>query len=50
LELLQEGLTTKEIGARLFISGPTVRTHVAAILRKLRVPTREAALKVLERP
>ena len=50
LELLQEGLSTKEIGARLFISGPTVRTHVAAILRKLRVPTREAALKVLERP
>jgi DNA-binding NarL/FixJ family response regulator len=49
LELLQQGLTTKEIGARLFISGPTVRTHVAAILRKLRVPTREAALKVLER-
>jgi DNA-binding NarL/FixJ family response regulator len=50
LELLQEGLTTKEIAARLFISRPTVRTHVAAILRKLRVPTREAALKVLERP
>jgi DNA-binding NarL/FixJ family response regulator len=50
LELLQDGLTTKEIAARLFISGPTVRTHVAAILRKLRMPTREAALKALERP
>lgn len=49
LELLREGLTTNEIATRLFISRATVRTHIAAILRKLRVPTREAALKLLER-
>jgi DNA-binding NarL/FixJ family response regulator len=49
-ELLREGVSTKEIAARLFISQATVRTHVAAILRKLRAPTREAAVKLLKRP
>ncbi|MBO0685674.1 MAG: LuxR family transcriptional regulator, partial [Candidatus Dormibacteraeota bacterium] len=33
--LVAEGLTNKEIGARLFISESTVATHVRAILNKL---------------
>jgi DNA-binding NarL/FixJ family response regulator len=49
LELMREGLSTEEIGNRLFISAVTVRTHVSAILKKLRVPTRAAALELLER-
>jgi len=49
LELLREGLATAEIGQRLFIAPVTVRTHVSAILKKLHVPDREAAVKLLER-
>ena len=49
LDLMRDGLPTDEIAARLFISPVTVRTHVSAILRKLQVPTREDALKLLER-
>lgn len=45
LELLQEGLTTKQIAERLFVSTGTVRTHVAAVVHKLRVPDREAAAR-----
>jgi DNA-binding NarL/FixJ family response regulator len=48
LELLREGSTTAEIAARLRISEVTVRTHVAAILRKLRVKNRRAALELLK--
>lgn len=49
LEAMRQGLSTDEIGSRLFISPVTVRTHVSSILRKLHVPTREAALELLER-
>jgi len=49
LELMRHGASTEEIAARLFISPVTVRTHVSAILRKLHVPTREAAIELLER-
>ncbi len=47
LELLGDGLTTKEIARRLFLSPATVRSHVAAILHKLRVPDRAAAIRLL---
>ena len=48
LELMGDGLSTAEIAERLFISGVTVRTHVAAILRKLQVADRKAAVSLLQ--
>jgi DNA-binding NarL/FixJ family response regulator len=50
LDLLRDGLTTKEIANRLYISGVTVRTHVSSILRKLDVPDRQAAVRLIESP
>jgi DNA-binding NarL/FixJ family response regulator len=47
LEGLGQGLSTAEISERLFISNVTVRSHVSAILRKLRVPNRASAVRVL---
>jgi DNA-binding NarL/FixJ family response regulator len=44
LDLLRRDLTTGEIAAELVLSQATVRSHVAAILRKLRVPDRAAAV------
>ena len=49
LELMSQGLTTFEIADRLFIEPVTVRTHVSAILKKLRVSSRNAALELIER-
>ena len=45
LDCLREGLSTRRMAKRLFISQTTVRRHVGAILKKLDVPTREAAVK-----
>jgi DNA-binding NarL/FixJ family response regulator len=42
LELLVEGLGTMEIGQRLFLAPPTVRSHVAALMRKFGVRDRDA--------
>lgn len=47
LELLDRGLETAEIGELLAISAVTVRRHVSEILRKLRAPDRESALRLL---
>jgi two-component system, NarL family, response regulator LiaR len=46
LALLAEGLSNKDIGARLFLSPGTVRLHVSNILRKMEVPNRTAAAMV----
>lgn len=49
LELMRDGLETSEIAARLFVTDVTVRTHVAGILRKLKVSDRESAVRLIER-
>lgn len=49
LELLEQGCSTKQISERLLISEITVRRHVGALLRKLEVPDRNAALSLLRR-
>jgi DNA-binding NarL/FixJ family response regulator len=48
LALMRQGLSTAEIAARLFITEATVRTHIAAVVHKLGVTDREAALEMLE--
>jgi len=47
LELLDRGLDTASIGAALGISRVTVRRHVSQVVRKLGVPDRDAALRVI---
>jgi DNA-binding NarL/FixJ family response regulator len=47
LELMRKGASTEEISDRLFISRTTVRSHVSAILRKLGVRDRQAAIALL---
>lgn len=47
LEMLAGGLATQDIAERMFVAPVTVRTHVAAILRKLHVPDRAAAVRFL---
>ena len=48
LMMMRDGLTTAEMANRLFVAPVTVRTHVAAILRKLRVDDRRSAVELLE--
>lgn len=45
-QLVQRGMSTREIAARLGIAEATVRRHVSAALRKLEVPDREAAVRL----
>jgi DNA-binding NarL/FixJ family response regulator len=48
MEMLSQGHSTEEVGNRLFVSPTTVRVHVSAVLRKLRVKDRESAFKLLK--
>jgi DNA-binding NarL/FixJ family response regulator len=48
LHLLRDGLSTSEIAEKMFVSAATVRSHVAAVLRKLRVTDRAAAIELLD--
>ena len=45
LRLMSELLSTEEIGAAMFVSVNTVRTHVRSILRKLAVSRRNEAVR-----
>lgn len=47
MEMLSQGITTEEVGQRLFVSPTTVRVHVSAVLRKLAVKDRESAFRLL---
>ncbi|MFC6357456.1 helix-turn-helix transcriptional regulator [Luethyella okanaganae] len=44
LDLVAQGLSNRQIGERLFISGKTVSVHVSAILRKLGASSRTEAV------
>lgn len=45
LRLGAEGLTTEEIGQKLFLSSSTVRSHLQSTYRKLDAPNRAAAVR-----
>jgi two-component system NarL family response regulator len=47
LEFMREGLTTRQIADRLLISEVTVRRHISSVLKKLKVPSRTDAVKLL---
>ena len=47
LEMMAEGLSTEQIAEKLFIGKVTVRTHVSNVLKKLRVPDRDAAVRLV---
>ena len=48
LEMMAEGLTTEQIAEKLFVGKVTVRTHVSNVLKKLRVPDRESAVRLVK--
>ncbi len=47
MDLLRQGLSTEEVAQRLFVAPGTVRVHISSVLKKLRVPDRESAIKAL---
>jgi DNA-binding NarL/FixJ family response regulator len=47
LEMMVDGASTKEMAERLFVSAVTIRTHVASILKKLKVPDRKSAVRLV---
>lgn len=48
LELMRKDYSTAQIADALFVSPATVRTHVSAIMRKLHVADRAAAVRLIE--
>ncbi|NLE71473.1 MAG: AAA family ATPase [Actinomycetales bacterium] len=49
LELVAQGLTNRQIGERLFISGKTVSVHVSNVLAKLGATSRAEAVAIAHR-
>jgi len=50
LDLIRLGLSNREIAERIYISPATVRSHIAALRRKLSLPDREALIALLAEP
>lgn len=48
-DLVADGSTSREVIARLLMSPDTVRTHLSAVFRKLRVRNRQAVVLELSR-
>lgn len=46
LSAMEQGRSTGEMAAQMYVSPVTIRTHVSAILRKLRVTTRGEAIEL----
>ncbi len=46
LQLISEGLSNREVGARLFISEETVKSHVRHLLTKLQARSRAHAVTI----
>ena len=46
LHLMRDGKSTSEMAAEMYVSAVTVRSHVSAILRKLQVSDRQAAVRM----
>ena len=49
IELMGEGLTTAEIGRRLFVADVTVRTHIANIVHKFKAVDREDVRRMISK-
>lgn len=47
MDLLAQGLSTEEVGKKLFLSPTTIRVHVSTVLRKLQVKDRASAFALL---
>jgi DNA-binding NarL/FixJ family response regulator len=47
LDALAEGKTTAQIADELYVSQVTIRTHISAILKKLDVADRDAAIRMV---
>jgi two-component system nitrate/nitrite response regulator NarL len=47
LDCMREGLSTRQIAAKLLIADVTVRRHIGAVLKKLHVQSRREALELL---
>ena len=46
LDLMSEGLSTEDMAKKLFVAPVTVRSHIAAVLKKLQVKDRESAVRL----
>jgi DNA-binding NarL/FixJ family response regulator len=44
---MAQGLSTEQIAPRLFVGQVTVRTHIAHVLKKLKVSDRDEAIRLL---
>lgn len=48
LDLMRDGKSTADMAERLFVSPVTIRTHVSTILKKLKVKSRDEAVRLLD--